>query len=385
MTTQYTNLPNTNVPKWDVPLETGGATEVGGAMTLEQLLALCVRLQPVEAARRGDSDLCVTPLITRLIVDGELVDLTLKNGRWGAGYPRVSGEVQRAAGSTAGRAARKGRRRKSTQQVMQMQQRVVPGQEEPEEASDFLPKVKGTADGYSEEEQLVRQIRHFVRQGLAFKVYSDCGLTGEYPSNDPRLIRRLLDGKAARYQKIFERTLLDETSLQRRTPEQVASMRAYLAGRVARIKSGLITDDEFDPLSQLLDAPEPDFSEDDSAPGAAGASRDADGEAVPRRPGRPRRRVYFRQAFTQLWKDIEAGLVHTVAVSDRSRLCRAADLESEFLMLLGQHQTRLVGLIEDLSTLDVSDPLKKGFSYLIASVNEFRLEETSGHSFRGLL
>ena len=184
MTTQYTNVPNTNAPKWDVPLDKGGATETGGAMTLEQLLALCVRLQPVEAARREDSDLCVTPLITRLIVDGELVDLTLKNGRWGAGYPRVSGEVQRAAGSTAGKTARKGRQRKSTQQVMQMQQRVVTG---PEEASDFLPKVKGTADGYSEEEQLVRQIRHFVRQGLAFKIYSDCGLTRRVPQQRPAL------------------------------------------------------------------------------------------------------------------------------------------------------------------------------------------------------
>jgi len=49
------------------------------------------------------------------------------------------------------------------------------------------------------------------------------------------------------------------------------------------------------------------------------------------------------------------------------------------------HGTKLVGLIEDLSTLDVSDPLKKGFAYLIASVNEYRLEETAGHSFRGIL
>lgn len=321
-------------------------TPPAGVMTLEQLVQLCVRLQPAEAAARGDSALCVTPLITHLIVDGKVVELHLKNGRWGAGYTRVSGEVQRAAASADTKATKKVRYRKSTQQVVDGQGAGRP------------VKAAGAADGYSEEEQLTRQIRHFIREGLAFKIYSDCGLTGEYPGNDPRLIKRLLAGKAARYKKIYERTLLDETSLLRRTPEEIASMHAYLARRVAIIQDGLVTDDEF-------------------ADDATGVVRQG--------PGRPRNKVFFRQAYTQLWKDIEADCVHKVAVSDRSRLCRSADLESEFLVLLNAHATRLVGLIEDLSTLDVSDPLRKGFAYMIASVNEYRLEETAGHSFRGLL
>lgn len=324
-------------------------TPPAGVMTLEQLVQLCVRLQPAEAAARGDSALCVTPLITHLIVDGKVVELHLKNGRWGAGYTRVSGEVQRAAESAAGKPKRKAGHRRSTQQVV-----------DGDAASDRAGKAKGVADGYSEEEQITRQIRHFLRKGLAFKIYSDCGLTGEFPTNDPRLIRRLLEGKAARYRKIYERTLLDETSLLRRTPREIASMRDYLERRVATIKDGLVTDNEF--------------------------ADDGDGpEGARRGPGRPRNRVYFRQAFTQLWEDIPSDLVCEVAVSDRSRLCRSADLESEFLVLLSAHGTRLIGLIEDLSTLDVSDPLKKGFAYLIASVNEYRLEETAGHSFRGLL
>jgi uncharacterized protein YozE (UPF0346 family)/DNA invertase Pin-like site-specific DNA recombinase len=319
-----------------------------GVLTLEQLVQLCVRLQPAEAAARGDSALCVTPLITHLIVDSKVVELCLRGGRWGAGYTRVSGEVQRAAASADTKVVKKVRHRKSTQQVVDGQGTGRPA------------KAAGAADGYSEEEQLTRQIRHFVRVGLAFKLYSDCGLTGEYPCNDPRLIKRLLSGKAARYKKIYERTLLDETSLLRRTPEEIASMHAYLARRVATIQDGLVTDDE--------------FADDGETSGSRARS-----------PGRPRNKVFFRQAFTQLWRDIEADCVHEVAVSDRSRLCRSADLESEFLVILHLHKTRLVGLIEDLSTLDVSDPLRKGYAYLIASVNEYRLEETAGHSFRGLL
>ena len=324
-----------------------------GVLTLDQLVQMCVRLQPVEAAATGNSALCVTPLITHLIVDGKVVDLRLKDSRWGAGYTRVSGEVQRAAESAEGKPKRKAGHRRSTQQVV-----------DGDAASHRTGKARGAPDGYSEEEQLTRQIRHFARAGLAFKIYSDCGLTGEYPTNDPRLIRRLLEGKAARYRKIYEWTLLDETSLLRRTPQEIASMRDYLERRVATIKDGLVTDNEY----------------------AADAALEGTGDqAGPRGPGRPRNRVYFRQALTQLWADIVADLVYEVAVSDRSRLCRSADLESEFLVLLSAHGTRMVGLIEDLSTLDVSDPLRKGYAYLIASVNEYRLEETAGHSFRGLL
>ena len=333
----------------------GHSTGLPEDMTLEQLLEICIRLQPAEAAASGNSQLCVTPLVTRLIVDGQTHTLRLRNGRHGAGYTRVSGNIQRAAGSEASKTRKKIKQRTSTQQVV-----------DGAGGTGVSTKPVGSADGYSEEEQLLRQIRYFVREGLAFKIYSDCGLTGEYPTNDPRLIRRLLDGKAERYRKIFERTLLDETSLLRRTPEQITSMRAYLAMRVATIKDGLVTDDEY---SRDANADE----------GAVG-----DGDA-PKKRGRPRKQVFFRQAFTQLWCDIEADLIDATAVSDRSRLCRSADLESEFLVLLSTHGTKLVGLIEDLSTLDVSDPLKKGFAYLIASVNEYRLEETAGHSFRGLL
>ena len=304
-------------------------------MTIEELIRWCVRMQPEEAAVLGDSSLCVTPLITSVIVDGKLVELRLLDGRFGAGYTRVSDEMQRSAYSV-----------------------IMPSE-------TMLPRTgrraKRTPDGYSEEEQLNRQIRYFIGQGLAFRIYSDAGITGEYPTNDPLLIKSLLDKKAARFRKIFERTLLDETSLQRRSSDDVRAMRAYLDRQCGRIRQGALSDQEADDSEELGE------------------------RAKLRLRGRPRSRVYYRQAFTQLWRDIEDDKIHTVAVSDRSRLCRAADLESAFLGLIAAHETRLHGTIEDLSSLDVSNSINKGFAYLIASINEYRLEEIAGHCLRGIL
>ncbi len=348
---------------------TGMTDLLTGALTLEELMAFCVRLQPEQAAQEKNSALCVTPLITRLIVDGEVVELKLLDGRWGAGYPRVSDEIQRAAASMETK--RKGRKQAARGRMGQVASDEDNGDNDGESGSAEDKTVGrrrlSQPDGFSEEEQLLRQIRHFVRHKHAFKIYTDCGVTGEYPTDDPPLIARLLDAKAKRYRKIYERTLLDETSLLHRTDEEIVSMRAYLANRTASILRG-VPDDHSDV---------PNY---DEVTGVTGVS---DGQSTQR--GRPRRAVYFRQAFTQLWRDIEHGHVHAVAVSDRSRLCRAADLETEFLQLLDKKNTRLIGLIEDLSSLDVSDPLRRGLTYLIASVNEYRLEETAGHSFRGTL
>ena len=305
------------------------------AMTIEELIRWCVRMQPEEAAELGDSALCVTPLITSVIIDGRQVELRLIDGRFGAGYTRVSDEMQRSAYSV-----------------------IMPSETVPQRAGR---RAKRTPDGYSEEEQLNRQIRYFAGQGLAFRIYSDAGITGEYPTNDSILIKSLLDKKAARFRKIFERTLLDETSLQRRSDDEVRAMRAYLDRQCARIRQGALSDQEADESDELGE------------------------RAKLRLRGRPRSRVFYRQAFTQLWRDIGENKVHTVAVSDRSRLCRAADLESAFLGLIAAHATRLHGTIEDLSSLDVSNSINKGFAYLIASINEYRLEEIAGHCLRGIL
>ena len=247
-----------------------------------------------------------------------MVKLSLVDGRWGALYIRVSDDGQRSSKSG-----------------------------------------KAVADGFSEEEQLQRGARYFQSKRQAYKVYSDCGISGDYPVDDEALIRRLLQGRAARYRKIYTRTLLDETSRLHRSAAEIASMETYLEKQCVKILQSNVS--------------EADIYESD----------DLTVRQRLRLRGRPRKQVFFRQAYTQLWRDVEGGLVHTIAASDRSRLNRAADLESEFLQRLSQHTVRLHGLIEDMSVLDVSDALRKGTTYLLAAVNEYRLEELAGHVFRG--
>ncbi len=78
----------------DMPAAGGLALD---GLTMERLIDHCLRMRPDEAARKGDSTLCVTPLITRLIVDGQVHELALEQGRWGALEVRVSSDPQRSA------------------------------------------------------------------------------------------------------------------------------------------------------------------------------------------------------------------------------------------------------------------------------------------------
>ena len=144
----------------DVPL-VGGLSLDG--LTMERLIDHCLRMRPDEAARKGDSTLCVTPLITRLIVDGQVHELALEQGRWGALEVRVSSDPQRSA---------------LFQQIKEQLQNQVQNREQlqvtdappdPEAVGGGTGKSRRRRavkqDGYSEEEQLVRGIRHFVRAG----------------------------------------------------------------------------------------------------------------------------------------------------------------------------------------------------------------------------
>jgi hypothetical protein len=358
-------------------------------LTMERLVDHCLRMRPIEAARREDSTLCVTPLITRLVVDGQTYELALVNGRWGALNVRVSSEIQRSALSQQNNDQQNNDQQNNDQQAKNHSEDL---QLEDSQVKKPKKSRKRTAkqDGYSEEEQIVRGIRHFVRAGQAFKIYSDSGVTGEYPNNDPALITRLLGKKAARYERIFRLTLLDETSRTWWTPGQVAKLEDYLGSTLASIRGGQVSQDYL--LKGKISATGDVLATGDAS--AAALPEDAAGtdstgglkiEPPRRRRGRPSGKVFFRQAFTQLWEDTGSNFVHTTAISDRSRLCRDADLETAMLERMALHGTRLVGLMEDLSSLDVSDPLRKGLTYLIASINEQRLTEIAQASFRGTM
>lgn len=302
----------------------------GRVWTEDDLVAYCTSMNPSRAADLNDSSLCVSPLIECVVVDGTPRHLQLQNGRWGAGVVRVSTIIQRSGRARATNKSKRSQRHK--------------------------------VEGYSEEEQIRRAVRYFVSRGLAFRLYSDAGVTGEMPNNDPAMIKRLWQKKSARYRKIFMRTLLDDDSLQRRTADQIASMRAYLERRCRLMEDGTITEEEL----------------------YGGEQTEIDPHCHPH-VARIKRRASHRQAFTQLWIDVEADSVSIIGVAERSRLCRDADLETAFLEVLAAHGTRLHGLFEDLSIIDVGDPLKKGVNYMIASLNEHRIEEITSACFRGVI
>lgn len=297
-------------------------------LTEDALTDLCLRFRPDKAAQARDSSLCVTPLITEMIVDGKSFPLRLQEDRWGAGVVRVSTIKQRSAKAHDDKFTKSGRKKD---------------------------------EGYSEEEQIRRAIRYFVREGIAFKIYSDAGVGGEYPNSDPALVKRLLGKKATRQKRIFGKVLLDETSRTRRSAEDIARLEAYIADRVKQIENGGVTEDE-------LYTPSSSMSEE---------------LGKRRRRGPSRRKAFFRQGFSQLWDDIRADKVYVVAATDRSRLCRDADLEMAFLETMAKHNVKIKGLIEDLSSLDISDAVKKGINYMVASLHESRLEETATAVFRG--
>jgi hypothetical protein len=328
--------------------------------TFEKVVEFCLRLQPDEAARLCDSDLCVTPLIERIIIDGQEHRLSLDSrGRWGAHNVRVSTVAQRSAFAQMSRGGNPGITSSVNSGVAKANQQRARG----------AHKGKAQYEGYSEEEQVRRGIRYFVAQGQAFKLYSDAGVTGEYPNNDGEMVKKLLRKKAARYKAIFEATLLDANSLARRTPDQVAALRAYLDYRLHNITE-----------------------RDISAEGLVG--RESNAKITPDRvanrshaaPIEKRAVVAMhRQGFSQLWNDAEQGLVHTVTTTERSRLCRDADLESAFCQVLDARDVEVVGLVEDMSMLRGRRPIQKGMNYLVASMHEERLEEIQGSSFRGIV
>ncbi len=291
--------------------------------TIHDIVQMCLRFDPKRAAETNDSTLCVTPLITQVTLDdGSVVSLSLVDDKWAAHYARVSDIKQRSQSENTG--------------------------------EDGVSKHRG--EGNSEAEQIERGIRHYISRGQAFKIYSDASISGDHPNNDPALIRRMYEKKAQRYKRNFLSILLDPVSIQQYTTEELASCKAFMERRVAKIRRGGSEEVE----------------EDNDAPGAER-----------RRRGRPSQRAHYRRGFSQLWDDGRAGHLHTVSTSDESRLCRDADLFILFLEMLQSQEIELLGLTHAVADLDVSEPMNRAITHLLGAVHESRLRDISSNTWRG--
>src|SRR5688572_24289980 len=98
--------------------------------TLEQVVAMVTALDPVEAAQSTNGtlvQLCSTPLVEAVTLNGRTIPLATKDGKYTACYVRVSSEQQRSRNAD--------RRNRKSQRA-------------------------DHADGYSEHDQVSRMVYH---------------------------------------------------------------------------------------------------------------------------------------------------------------------------------------------------------------------------------
>lgn len=176
-------------------------------------------------------------------------------------------------------------------------------------------------DGWSITDQAERIVAYHLRSGLAFRVYSDASLSGKLPPDDPDLIARMRDASARRYEDAYRRVFLAEGMF----PGERDAMERWLAGAVGLIRAG------------------------GHAAGMPVESRDE----MPLPPthgggGRGIRRFDYRPGLTEMTRAVSRGLVHTLTLTDVSRLARSFSLSARLTDDLQAARVRVVGLVENL-------------------------------------
>lgn len=282
--------------------------------TVAEVIALASSLTPANAVYNGtiDDAHCVTPLIEAVEVDGSVKVLkTVRDvggvERYGGGYPRVSTLAQQV-------------------------------------------------EGFSIGDQIKNIVSEFVDKGLAFRIFSDAGLSGSLPYNDRNLIVRMIEAKKELYRSVFTRIFLSPIRLQRYSTAQEKSVRDYLGQKMEKLDKG--NPDAEDPTERL-----------DTRP-------------------KVKQKLTFRPGLTRLMQHLP--YLHTVVVSDLTRLSRNQYLFAEITRNFQRHQTKVVGVMERLDFLNKT--ADEGFdigpeiqAWFLSKMAEMRLRETVLGDIRGLL
>jgi len=319
--------------------------------TYEEIEIMALGLRPLDAARVQGAQrerLCVTPLITRMLWKGEIVSLGLDEaGRFGAGYLRVSTEAQR-------------------------------GQK-------YLQHL----DGFSEPDQISHLVGYFIGLGRAFRLYSDCGISGAYPPDEPGLRQSMWQKRASVYREIFTAVMLDEY-VTRYSTEQKAAARAAMEATVTQILKSGKTDDDVAVEADTISDKEIVEAETGITDTAAAVDSDAVTEAERatlaashnrKRATRSRNTTSIRPAITLLMRDL--GRICTVAVTDMSRLSRRASFTIVLCDRMDARDVELVGLIQRIQSR--KEAHGELMTYIQAYANEMKLREVCMNSLRGIL
>ena len=93
-------------------------------------------------------------------------------------------------------------------------------------------------DGYSIDYQLRSNIQAAINDGLAFRIYSDAGMSGFLMTNDSSVMEEVRRAKGELYGRIFDEVLLKDAESWN-TPEQISDMRTFREAHVQDILRGV--------------------------------------------------------------------------------------------------------------------------------------------------
>jgi len=176
---------------------------------------------------------------------------------------------------------------------------------------------KNQGDSFSPDFQIWNCAMYFIARSEAFMIFTDAGLSGADPIDNPEIMRSMWAARARNYGAVFTRILLKDHTANY-TPSEHAALKQYRNDRMIRLRNG-----------GLLDMP---FSKDEEALAVA--------------EGMKQRQVDYRPGLTVLIEQMPT--IHTVAVIDMSRLARSQFLFQVLTELFSAHKVEVVGVTQDI-------------------------------------
>lgn len=295
--------------------------------SIQDIVEAARSLRPERAVQFKNGDLislCTTPVYEAILQDGKVTHLTKREGRYGAGYVRVSTPSQRS------------------------------GKDE-----------RGGADGFSELDQIARIVHHFVARGEAFRIFSDAGLSGGLSIMDATLTEHLLRVKAERFHSVYTRIFLSPAVSGRYSEREINQMKQWRDARVEDIKAGRITKKgQMGELTSALSDEEPQ--------GAKGAKVGGKKSTT---------KAHYRPGLTTLVRYLQD--IHTVAITDLSRIARSSALSLHVFGQMRSANTDVHGLVEHLDYLNGERGGRDIATLVLTWMAEHRLEEVLIQVIRG--
>ncbi|BDI30585.1 hypothetical protein CCAX7_26360 [Capsulimonas corticalis] len=219
---------------------------------------------------------------------------------------------------------------------------------------------KQREDGWSVEDQLRRNIAHCIRKQWAFKIYSDQTLSGSYAWLDSELQKKMAKDRALRYKQTFTKIFLDDASPMKITSSQRRQMEEFLDKKIVDLEEATVDfSDENETGATEYDDDKPDYT------------------------GGRHRKLKVRPGLTLLLSNDQR--IHTVVVTDLSRLCRSTTLFGELGRILADADISVEGTIERLDYIKRDADMAHGLQGAVFSwFAAIKLQEVVANAIRGI-